>query len=121
MANVAFVAIIGCSFFSGGLQSPVLPWFTLIPVVAAVLLLGYSVGALVWFLVCFVISVSYGTASLQGYQFPVLYRLEYATAISMVCTGGLVAVLDSRKELEHLVRSQEGWPQRSLANAARKA
>ena len=84
-----------------------MPWFTLIPVVVAVLLLGFSVGALVWFLVCFVISVSYGTASLQGYQFPVLYRLEYATAISMVCTGGLVAVLDSRKELEHLVRSQE--------------
>nr|WP_295774531.1 hypothetical protein [Rhodoferax sp.] len=130
MANVAFVAVMGCSFFSGGLHSPVLPWFTLIPV-AAVLLLGYSVDALAWFLVCFTISVAYGIASLTGYQFPALYQLEYATAFNMVCTGGLVAVLflfaltfdhisgtavqavlDSRKALEHLARSQERMAER---------
>lgn len=130
MANVTFVAVMGCSFFSGGLHSPVLPWFTLIPV-AAVLLLGYSRDALLWFLACFAISVSYGAASLQGYQFPVLYRQEYATAFNMVCTGGLVAVLflfaltfdhisatavqavlDSRKALEHLARSQERMAER---------
>jgi signal transduction histidine kinase len=130
MANVVFVAVMGCSFFSGGLQSPVLPWFTLIPV-AAVLLLGYGVDALVWFLVCFAISVGYGAASLQGYQFPSLYQQEYATAFTMVCTGGLVSVLflfaltfdhisstavqevlDSRKTLEHLARSQERMAER---------
>jgi signal transduction histidine kinase len=130
MANVAFVAVMGCSFFSGGLHSPVMPWFTLVPV-AVVLLLGYGVDALAWFLVCFVISVGYGVASLGGYQFPVLYRQEYATAFNMVCTGGLVAVLflfaltfdhisatavqavlDSRKELERLVRSQERMAER---------
>ena len=130
MADVAFVAVMGCSFFSGGLHSPVLPWFTLIPV-AAVLLLGYSRDALLWFLVCFAISAAYGVAGLQGYQFPVLYQLEYATAFSMVCTGGLLAVLflfaltfdhisatavqavlDSRKALEHLARSQERMAER---------
>ncbi len=130
MANVVFVAVMGCSFFSGGLQSPVLPWFTLIPV-AAVLLLGYGVDALVWFLVCFAISVGYGVASLQGYQFPQLYLQEYTTAFNMVCTGGLVSVLflfaltfdhisstavqevlDSRKTLEHLARSQERMAER---------
>lgn len=130
MANVVFVAVMGCSFFSGGLQSPVLPWFTLIPV-AAVLLLGYGVDALAWFLVCFAISVGYGAASLQGYQFPSLYRQEYTTAFNMVCTGGLVSVLflfaltfdhisstavqevlDSRKALEHLARSQERMAER---------
>ncbi len=130
MANVVFVAVMGCSFFSGGLHSPVLPWFTLIPV-AAVLLLGYGVDALVWFLVCFAISVGYGAASLQGYQFPQLYQQEYATTFTMVCTGGLVSVLflfaltfdhissaavqevlDSRKTLEHLARSQERMAER---------
>ncbi|MES2949737.1 MAG: hypothetical protein V4858_14435 [Pseudomonadota bacterium] len=130
MANCAFVAVMGCSFFSGGLQSPVLPWFTLIPV-AAVLLLGYGTDALAWFLVCLAISVSYGAASLLGYQFPQLYQLEYATAFNMVCTGGLVSVLflfaltfdhissgavqevlDSRKELEHLARMQERMAER---------
>lgn len=130
MANVVFVAVMGCSFFSGGLDSPVLPWFTLIPVVA-VLLLGFGVDALVWFLVCFAISVSYGVANLQGYQFPSLYEQEYATAFNMVCTGGLVSVLflfaltfdhissaavkevlNSRKALEHLARSQERMSER---------
>ena len=130
MANVVFVAVMGCSFFSGGLDSPVLPWFTLIPVVA-VLLLGFGVDALVWFLVCFAISVGYGVANLQGYQFPSLYEQEYATAFNMVCTGGLVSVLflfaltfdhissaavkevlNSRKALEHLARSQERMSER---------
>lgn len=130
MANVVFVAVMGCSFFSGGLHSPVLPWFTLIPV-AAVLLLGYGLDALAWFLVCFVISVGYGVASLQGYEFPRLYQQEYAIAFTMVCTGGLVSVLflfaltfdhisstavqevlDSRKTLEHLARSQERMAER---------
>lgn len=130
MANVVFVAVMGCSFFSGGLDSPVLPWFTLIPV-AAVLLLGFGLDALVWFLVCFSISVGYGMASLLGYQFPQLYQQEYATAFNMVCTGGLVSVLflfaltfdhissaavqevvDSRKTLEDLARSQERMAER---------
>ncbi|QTN30309.1 hypothetical protein HZ993_11190 [Rhodoferax sp. AJA081-3] len=130
MANVVFVAVMGCSFFSGGLHSPVLPWFTLIPV-AAVLLLGYGVDALVWFLVCVAISVGYGVASLLGYQFPLLYQQEYTTAFNMVCTGGLVSVLflfaltfdhissaavqevlDSRKTLEHLARAQERTAER---------
>lgn len=130
MANVVFVAVMGCSFFSGGLHSPVLPWFTLIPV-AAVLLLGYGVDALVWFLVCVAISVGYGAASLLGYQFPQLYQLEYTTVFNMVCTGGLVSVLflfaltfdhissaavqevlDSRKALEHLARAQERTAER---------
>ncbi|MBU1214812.1 MAG: hypothetical protein KKA63_06180, partial [Gammaproteobacteria bacterium] len=32
LANANFVAVLGCSMFSGGLESPVTPWFTLIPV-----------------------------------------------------------------------------------------
>ena len=130
MADCTFVAIMGCSFFSGGPHSPVTPWFTLVPV-AAVLLLGYSVDALVWALVCFAIPLAYGVASLQGYPFPQLYRLEFETLFSMVCIGGLVSVLflfaltfdhnsslamrkviDSRKELERLARRQERMAER---------
>ncbi len=130
MANCAFVAIMGCSFFTGGLHSPVMPWFTLVPV-AAVLLLGYSLDAVLWFLVCLAIPLGYGVASLGGYQFPQLYQTEYANGFGMVCMGGLVAVLfvialtfdhissralqsvlDSRKELELLARSQERMAER---------
>ncbi|MDO9189525.1 MAG: hypothetical protein Q7U24_06630, partial [Sulfurimicrobium sp.] len=37
LANSALVAILGCSFFTGGLHSPVTPWFTLIPVAGVLL------------------------------------------------------------------------------------
>jgi signal transduction histidine kinase len=130
MANCAFVAVLGCSFFSGGLQSPVAPWFTLIPV-AAVLLLGYSVDALVWALVCFAIPLGYGVAGLEGYVFPKAYQLEFETIFSMICVAGLVSalflfalafnhnssvamqkVLDSRKEVERLARRQERMAER---------
>lgn len=130
MANCTFVAVMGCSFFTGGLQSPVLPWFTLIPV-AAVLLRGYSLDALLWFVVCIAIPLAYGVASLDGYRFPQLYRLEFEAIFTVVCIGGLVMVLflfaltfdhnsslamqkelDSRKELERLARRQERQAER---------
>ena len=131
MANCVFVAVLGCSFFSGGLYSPVMPWFVLVPVVA-VLLLGYSVDAFVWMAVCIAIPLAYGVAALQGYQFPVLYWLDQETAFRMICIGGLVAVLflfaltfdhnsnvamqqvlESRRELERLARIQERVAERS--------
>lgn len=124
MANCAFVAILGCSFFSGGLNSPVTPWFTLVPV-AAVLLLGYCLDVVVWVAVCLAIPLAYGMASQRGYVFVPLYRQELATVFDMICTAGLVTVLflfalifdrnsrvaleqvlDSRKEVERLARSQ---------------
>ena len=47
MACCAFVAILGCSFYSGGITSMVLPWFTLVPL-TAVLLLGPSLDTALW-------------------------------------------------------------------------
>ena len=131
MANCVFVAILGCSFFSGGLHSPVTPWFVLVPV-AAVLLLGFRLDAVIWMVVCFAIPLAYGVATLQGYQFPQLYWLEHEMAFRMICIGGLVTVLflfaltfdhnssvamqqvlESRKELERLARIQERVSERS--------
>ena len=131
LANCVFVAILGCSFFSGGLDSPVTAWFVLVPV-AAVLLLGYSLDVFIWMAVCFAIPVAYGVAALQGYQFPVWYWPEHEMAFRMVCISGLVTVLflfaltfdhnsnvamqqvlESRKELERLARIQERVAERS--------
>lgn len=130
MANCALVAVLGCSFFTGGPRSPVVPWFTLIPV-AAVLLFGYSRDAYFWFLVCFGIPLAYCVASLQGYVYPQLYDLRYATVFDMVCVGGLVSVLfvvaqtfdrntlqamhqvlDGREKMENLARTQERMAER---------
>ncbi len=88
----AFVAVLGCSFFTGGNHSPVLPWFTLIPV-TAVLLLGYGRDALLWLLVACAVPIIYGAAAMAGYQFVTLYNLEYVNVFSMICLTGLVLIL----------------------------
>ena len=92
LANCFFVAILGCSFFTGGLYSPVLPWFTLVPV-ATVLLLGFGADAWRWFLMCCTVTLVYGLAGMLGFQFPELYRLEFANFFSTICTTGLVMIL----------------------------
>jgi signal transduction histidine kinase/DNA-binding response OmpR family regulator/HPt (histidine-containing phosphotransfer) domain-containing protein len=92
LANSAFVAILGCSYFSGGLTSPVLPWFTLIPV-AAVLLLGFSLDVLLWLLVSCAIPVGFAVAAMSGFQFETLYRPEYTELFSALCVAGLVLIL----------------------------
>lgn len=92
LANCTFVAILGCSFFSGGLYSPVTPWFTLVPV-AAVLLFGYSRDALLWLLVSCVVPIGYGIAVMSGYPFEVHYLPEYTWIFDIMCIAGLVLIL----------------------------
>jgi signal transduction histidine kinase len=130
LANCTFVAVTGSSYFSGGLYSPVTPWFVLIPV-ATVQLVGYRRDTLVWIAVCLAIPIGYGVASLQGYQFPVHYPPTATTsfmvisisalALALVCTAfafeynsrqALAQALDSRREVERLARNQERMAER---------
>lgn len=92
VANCTFVAILGCSFFSGGLVSPVTPWFTLVPV-AAVLLFGYSRDALLWLLVSCSAPTGYGVATMSGYLFEKHYLLEYTGIFSIMCIAGLLLIM----------------------------
>ncbi len=92
LADSALVAILGCSYFTGGLDSPVLPWFTLIPV-AAVLLLGYGRDALLWLLVSCAVPIGFTIAAMSGFQFEVLYDPEYTRLFSILCVAGLVLIL----------------------------
>jgi signal transduction histidine kinase/CheY-like chemotaxis protein len=92
LANATFVAILGCSFFTGGLDSPVTPWFTLVPV-AAVLLFGYSRDALLWLLVSCAAPIGYGIAATSGYLFEVHYLPEYTGIFNIICVAGLVLIL----------------------------
>jgi len=129
-ANCTFVAVGGSSYFSGGLYSPVTPWFVLISV-AAVQLMGYTRDAFIWVALCLLFPIGYGAASLLGYQFPMRYPLESETmftmisiaalSIALVCSAlafdynsrrALQQVLDSRRELEHLARLQERMAER---------
>lgn len=130
MANCSFVAILGCSYFSGGLASPVTPWFTLVPI-CAVLLLGWSVDVMIWFVICLAIPLAYGVAQLSGIAIPARYNLQYQSLFDLICTAGLVMalflfalafnynsaramrqLLDSRKVLEDMAREQARMAER---------
>ena len=91
MACCIFIAVLGCSFFSGGLHSMVFPWFAMIPI-TGVLLLGYSMDTLLWFLLSSAITVSFGAAAMLGFGFPELYHLEYQNLFSTICIFGLVLI-----------------------------
>jgi len=92
MTNCTFVAIFGCSYYTGGLYSPVTPWFTLVPVVA-VLLLGYSREVLFWLLTSVLLIVVYGALIIQGFQFDINYQQEYSLLFGLICYIGLVLIL----------------------------
>ena len=130
LADCYFVAILGCSYLSGGLASPVTPWFTLVPI-CAVLLLGWCVDVLAWFAVSLAVPLAYGVAQLSGITIAARYNLQYRTVFDLICTVGLVMalfsfalafnynsaramrqLLDSRKALEDMAREQARMAER---------
>jgi hypothetical protein len=59
IANCMFVAIMLCTYFSGGIFSPVLPWFILIPTIS-LLLLGICQNTLLWLVLTILVVLAYG-------------------------------------------------------------
>lgn len=92
LACCAFVAILGCSFYSGGIYSMVLPWFTLVPL-TAVLLLGPSVDTALWTLLTCLMVFIFGLAGMFDYPFPLQYDTRYTDFFNMICIVGLVMIL----------------------------
>jgi len=92
LACCCIVAVLGCSAFSGGVHSMVYPWFSLIPV-ASILLLGYGLSTLFWFLLSIGLAISFGVAVALGYTFPELYLLEHLNFFYTICVTGLVMIL----------------------------
>lgn len=92
LASCLFVAVLGCSFFSGGIHSMVTPWFALVPV-TSVLLLGLRVDTVVWALLACGVVALYGLAGMLGYDFPLLYETRFTDFFHLVCIVGLVMIL----------------------------
>lgn len=82
------LAILMCSYFSGGVNSPVLPWFVLIPV-CSLLLLSTSRDSTLWLLVISLIFMGYGFMNYFGHGFPVLYNQSWADFFFIACFAGL--------------------------------
>ncbi len=92
IANCAFVAIFLCSFFSGGLFSPVLPWFILIPTIS-LLLLGICLNALVWLIISVVMVIGLGAVAMAGWKYPVEYDTGWQHFFTTTCVFGLVLIV----------------------------
>ncbi|MES2566940.1 MAG: SpoIIE family protein phosphatase [Bacteroidota bacterium] len=92
IANCAFVAILLCSFFSGGLFSPVLPWFVLIPTIS-LLLLGISPNTLVWLLITIFLIIGFSILHAFGFEAPIKYDLNWAAFFKTTCVFGLALIV----------------------------
>jgi serine phosphatase RsbU (regulator of sigma subunit) len=92
IANCAFVAIMLCSFFSGGLFSPVVPWFVLIPTIS-LLLLGISSNTFVWLVITICLIMGFSILNAVGYKSPVAYDQDWAAVFKATCVLGLALIV----------------------------
>jgi len=78
-------------FYSGGLDSPVLPWFVVVPI-AALLLAGIRCG-LVWTIISALLVVALGVLKISDFVFPQAYNVEWRDAFSITTHVGMVALV----------------------------
>jgi signal transduction histidine kinase/DNA-binding response OmpR family regulator len=108
-----FVAVAGCTFYSGGVYSPVIPWFATCPV-TAVLLLGFNRNTVLWVILNAACVLAFGVAGMNDVALPVAYDTRHAGFFFASSQIGLVLTLlvhtvlfDSAKskvlvEMEHV-------------------
>ena len=87
-----FVAVLGCSAFSGGLYSPVMPWFGIVPLIAA-LLFGTGRATFVWFAISLLCVAGFGCLAWAGVTLPELYDLSYRGLFFTASLLGLVVIM----------------------------
>lgn len=91
--NSLFIAIYGCTWFSGGLYSPVIPWFVLVPV-TSLLLLGAGKNTFIWLAFASACVLSF-LLVIQVFNIHLAknYMDEWTNFFFYCCFGGLVLIL----------------------------
>lgn len=92
LASCFFIAILGCSMFTGGIHSMVMPWFTLVPVASA-LLFNSSLDTRWWTTLSCMSVIAYWITDLSGFRFSVLYPQHFTEFFNAICIVGLVLIL----------------------------
>lgn len=93
LSNCLFVAILGCTWFSGGLYSPVIPWFVLVPI-TSLLLLGTTRDTIFWLVVTSISVFSYFIISqLEIIDLSQNFNPWWSHFFFYACIGGLVLIL----------------------------
>ncbi len=86
------VCIAGSVYFSGGLQSPVLPWLATTPII--ILLLAGKKSGSFWAATAVAIVIVFGMMSFEGYVFPSSF-LSQDIPFSVSCYSGLILIIFS--------------------------
>jgi signal transduction histidine kinase len=88
---VGSLSVYGCIFFSGGFDSPVLPWVATSPI--ALLLVAGKKSGYFWAVVSLVIVVVFGMMDYNGYVFPIEYTKSKEAFFFLSCHCGLVLII----------------------------
>ncbi|AFM04344.1 serine phosphatase RsbU, regulator of sigma subunit [Bernardetia litoralis DSM 6794] len=93
VANCCFVAVLGCSYYSGGLFSPVAMWFVLIPVIA-LLLLDARKSTFFWLITTLIIVSIYSILFFIKGDYLIKYNIQdYKGFFQIMCWVGLVLIV----------------------------
>lgn len=87
-----FVGILGCTYFSGGLFSPVISWFATGPVTAT-LLMGFNRNAILWLVINAMLVLAFGIAAWLRIDLPFAYEAQHADFFFATSQIGLVLTL----------------------------
>ena len=109
IANCMFVAIMLCSFFSGGIFSPVLPWFILIPTIS-LLLLGICRNTIIWLILTILVVLTYGVLGQTGFEYPNEYNHAFWDKIfTTTCVFGLILIVYLVTHIFESIKQQALW------------
>ncbi len=99
------VAVLGCTFYSGGILSPVAPWFVTGPV-TAILLLGMSTNAMLLIGLNFLCVAGFAAVGILGIGLPVRYDIRYAGLFFALSQIGLIAAVLVHTRMFHRAESK---------------
>jgi len=88
VAHCVFIAFLPCAFFSGGLFSPVIPWFALVDI-TALLLLGWRKDTFFWVTINTLVIILFGIGAFMHYDYPKLYNKELTALFFLGSLFGL--------------------------------
>lgn len=90
--GICFAAVVGVTYFSGGVQSPVIVWIALAPI-AATLLFGFTAKTVFWLSMTLAAVVTFGVMPSLGLTPPVRYNVELTHVFFSNSLFGFVLLL----------------------------
>jgi two-component system, NtrC family, sensor kinase len=91
IAITCFVGVFGATYLTGGLFSPVIPWFALIPI-SALLLFGNFQNTFIWLTISLCIIITFFAFEISGYKCPNVMNEDQKKFVFGVSLFGLVLI-----------------------------